>query len=223
MGVLVVDPVLGEQAIEDVGVRLDQFGTEDARHPDRLELVIEGAGAVADDDPIADQLSERPDRQRGVDRMAEGDQGSGSQRDAVGDGAHRGEGGEGFVEDDVGILEFLMGLEHQMVSNPQGVETQFLGEPGTDEYPLSVGVHTEVGQEQAEFHCGNPLLLLAGSHMTAVSGSPRDGPVSVYLGASQEGAFHGADDLAAVVGGPADLGQNVLVADGPLPGGVDND
>ena len=152
--VAVGDPVLGEQAAQDVGVGPHQAHPVHPGHVDHVELVVEGAGPEAQHHPVAHQRAQGADADGGVHRMAERDQRAGAQGDVLGDRADGGEGGERLVEGDVGRLHLGVGLEHQVVAHPQGVEAEALGQHRAVEHGPAAGVPAEMGHQQPELHVG---------------------------------------------------------------------
>ena len=123
----VADVVLGEHPAQDLRVGADQLDAVPVAPADGVELVVEGAGAEAEDQPGTDELGDGAGHQRGDQRVAERDQRAGAEFDALGDGADRGERGQRVVERAVGLLHLAVRLEDQVVAHPHRVEAELLG------------------------------------------------------------------------------------------------
>ncbi len=128
MGPVVGDVVFFEQQPRDPGVLLDEFGTEDPAHAHGLELVVERARTPAGDDAVTEHVAHRGQRERRHDRVAVRDERRGAQDQTLGDAADRAEHGERLEEVAIGCLEFAVGLEQQVVTHPDGVEPELLGQ-----------------------------------------------------------------------------------------------
>jgi hypothetical protein len=122
--------------------------------------VLEVAGADAQIELAPGDPRHRGDAVGHVDGMTERDDRRGAQPDAFGDAGEVGQGHERLDERPVGAFH-AMRVEHEVVANPQRIEPEPVGEPGTLDEQILVGLDPEVRDEQAEARShGQGLLTL---------------------------------------------------------------
>ena len=81
--------------------------------------------------------------------MPERDDGGGTEPDGLGRARQIREGDERLQERPIGALHPVR-VEDEVVSNPQGIEAEALGESGSIDQEVLIGVLAEVRDEQAE-------------------------------------------------------------------------
>ena len=128
----------------------DDFVAGPLTHADGIKLLLKRSQSQAQQQSVPSHITQRVEHQGEQNRMPVWNQRAKAQFDFGSRGSERRQDNE-WVDESIVRAFHPVGMEYQMVSDPNGIKAHLFGPPGSSNDPVSVGFRAKMRQEQTIF------------------------------------------------------------------------